>query len=41
VRDQFEFEGPRTLNVKGKGEMQAWRLLGRKGAAGAAAPAGG
>jgi adenylate cyclase len=39
VRELFEFDGPRTLNVKGKGEMQAWRLIGRKGAANAAAPA--
>jgi class 3 adenylate cyclase len=29
VRDLFEFEGPRTLNVKGKGEMTAYRLVGR------------
>jgi adenylate cyclase len=36
VRDQFEFEGPQTLNVKGKGEMQAYRLLGRKAGTGAA-----
>ena len=33
VRELFDFEGPRTLNVKGKGEIQAWRLVGRKGAA--------
>jgi class 3 adenylate cyclase len=39
VRDQFDFDGPRTLNVKGKGEIQAYELLRRKGAAGAAAPA--
>src|SRR5688572_27740222 len=32
VRDRFEFEGPLVLNVKGKGEIQAWRLVGRKGA---------
>jgi adenylate cyclase len=31
VREAFEFEGPHTLNVKGKGEIQAYRLLGRKG----------
>jgi adenylate cyclase len=30
VRDDFEFEGPQHLNVKGKGEMQAYRLVGRK-----------
>ena len=29
VRDLFEFEGPRLLNVKGKGEMTAYRLVGR------------
>ncbi|HUF81829.1 MAG TPA: adenylate/guanylate cyclase domain-containing protein [Burkholderiales bacterium] len=29
VRDLFEFEGPRTLNVKGKGEMTVYRLVGR------------
>lgn len=29
VRDNFQFEGPQTLNVKGKGEMTAWRLIGR------------
>jgi adenylate cyclase len=39
VRDLFEFEGPLTLNVKGKGEISAWRLVGRKGAAGAATAA--
>jgi adenylate cyclase len=31
VRDNFVFEGPQTLNVKGKGEMTAWRLIGRLG----------
>jgi class 3 adenylate cyclase len=29
VRDEFEFEGPQTLNVKGKGEIAAYRLIGR------------
>jgi class 3 adenylate cyclase len=29
VRDHFQFEGPQTLNVKGKGEMTAWRLIAR------------
>jgi class 3 adenylate cyclase len=29
VRDQFRFEGPQVLNVKGKGEMTAYRLVGR------------
>jgi class 3 adenylate cyclase len=33
VREFFDFEGPRILNVKGKGEMQAYELIGRKGAA--------
>jgi adenylate cyclase len=30
VREAFDFEGVQTLNVKGKGEMQAYRLIGRK-----------
>jgi class 3 adenylate cyclase len=38
VRENFEFEGPQTLNVKGKGELMAYRLLGRIGRP--AAPAG-
>jgi class 3 adenylate cyclase len=29
VRGRFEFEGPRVLNVKGKGEITAYRLIGR------------
>ncbi|OGA23026.1 MAG: adenylyl cyclase [Betaproteobacteria bacterium RIFCSPLOWO2_02_FULL_67_26] len=29
VRDDFQFEGPQTLNVKGKGEIAAYRLIGR------------
>jgi len=29
VRENFVFEGPQSLNVKGKGEMTAWRLIGR------------
>jgi adenylate cyclase len=33
VRDDYEFEGPQVLNVKGKGEVTAYRLLGRKPAA--------
>ena len=33
VRDDYEFEGPQILNVKGKGEVTAYRLLGRKPAA--------
>lgn len=31
VRHLFNFEGPQTLTVKGKGEIAAYRLLGRKG----------
>jgi adenylate cyclase len=31
VRHLFDFEGPQTLTVKGKGELAAYRLLGRKG----------
>ncbi len=30
VRNKYEFEGPRTLNVKGKGDIIAYRLLGYK-----------
>jgi len=30
VHGNFEFEGPRVLNLKGKGELSAWRLLGRQ-----------
>jgi len=33
VRDAFEFEGPRTLNVKGKGELSVYCLVGRVGPA--------
>jgi class 3 adenylate cyclase len=29
VRDLFEFEGPRMLNVKGKGEMTVYQLVAR------------
>jgi adenylate cyclase len=36
VRERFEFQGPQILNVKGKGEMPAYLLVGRKGAAPAA-----
>jgi class 3 adenylate cyclase len=31
VRDEFVFEGPQMLNVKGKGEIAAYRLVGRAG----------
>jgi class 3 adenylate cyclase len=37
VRHSFEFEGPHTVSVKGKGEVTVYRLLGRKTQA--AAPA--
>ena len=30
VRHSFEFEGPNTISVKGKGEVTVYRLLGRK-----------
>ncbi len=30
VRDVFEFEGPRIINVKGKGEISVYSLVGRK-----------
>jgi adenylate cyclase len=35
VRHYFEFEGPNTISVKGKGEVTVYRLLGRKAAAAA------
>jgi len=33
VREDFEFGPPQTLNVKGKGDLIAYRLLGRKSSA--------
>ena len=30
VRHSFEFEGPHTISVKGKGEVTVYRLIGRK-----------
>jgi len=30
VREDFEFEGARIINVKGKGEVTVYHLLGRK-----------
>ena len=33
VREDFEFGPPQTLNVKGKGDLTAYRLLGRKSSA--------
>jgi hypothetical protein len=41
VRESFEFEGPQMVNVKGKGELAVYRLIGPAGRATAtAAPAG-
>jgi class 3 adenylate cyclase len=40
VRENFEFEGPQMVKVKGKGELAVYRLLGRSGRKSpAAAPA--
>jgi class 3 adenylate cyclase len=41
VRNQFDFEGPQTIQVKGKGEITVYRLLGRKAQAAGLASAGG
>lgn len=30
LRNKYEFEGPRTLSVKGKGDITAYRLVGRR-----------
>jgi len=30
VRHLYDFEGPQILTVKGKGEIPAYRLVGRK-----------
>ena len=32
LKDRFEFLGPQTLHLKGKGEMAVYRLVGRKSA---------
>lgn len=42
VRDEFEFEGPQVLNVKGKGEVTVYHLVGHRAMATAsdAAPNG-
>jgi hypothetical protein len=41
VRNQYDFEGPQTIHVKGKGEMVVYRLLGRKSQVAEVASAGG
>jgi len=39
VQESFEFEGPQTIHVKGKGDMTVYRLIGHKvAAAGAPVP---
>ena len=40
VRNQFEFDGPHTLNVKGKGEITVYRLVAHKARAADAAGVG-
>jgi class 3 adenylate cyclase len=39
VRNQYDFEGPQSIHVKGKGEITVYRLLGRKTQAAEAAGA--
>ena len=41
VRNQYDFEGPQTIQVKGKGEITVYRLLGRKAQVIGVAGAGG
>jgi class 3 adenylate cyclase len=41
VRDVFEFEGPRIINVKGKGELPVYCLVGRIGQSAAAVASAG
>ncbi|MGH8633944.1 MAG: adenylate/guanylate cyclase domain-containing protein [Burkholderiales bacterium] len=41
VRNEYEFEGPQSIQVKGKGEITVYRLLGRKTQAAGVARAGG
>ncbi|MBU1235776.1 MAG: adenylate/guanylate cyclase domain-containing protein [Gammaproteobacteria bacterium] len=41
LRDRFEFMDPRTLHLKGKGDMTVYRLLGRKAPSVSAASAPG
>jgi len=40
VRNQFDFEGPQSLNVKGKGEITVYRLVAHKAQAADAAGVG-
>jgi adenylate cyclase len=40
VREDFEFEGPQVINVKGKGEVTVFRLIARKAWAADAAGVG-
>ena len=40
VRGEYDFEGPQSIHVKGKGEITVYRLLGRKTQAAEAASAG-
>jgi class 3 adenylate cyclase len=40
VRGEYDFEGPQTIHVKGKGEITVYRLLGRRTQAAEAASAG-
>jgi class 3 adenylate cyclase len=41
VRNEYDFEGPQTIQVKGKGEITVYRLLGRKAQVVGVAGAGG
>ena len=41
VRNNYDFEGPQSIQVKGKGEMVVYRLLGRKTQVAEVASAGG
>jgi adenylate cyclase len=41
VRNEFDFDGPQSIHVKGKGEITVYRLLGRKAQAAGVASAGG
>ena len=34
LKDKFEFDAPRTVLLKGKGDTQVYRVIGRKGAGG-------
>jgi adenylate cyclase len=41
VRNLYDFEGPQSIHVKGKGEITVYRLLGRKAQVSGVASAGG